>query len=503
MSNIVRSVILTILAMLSLHCLGAQPQSITILHTNDIHAAALPHEATWIREDPKPMIGGFKELWWTVDSIRHVKNDVLVLDAGDVMTGTPIGEYFYHGAIGGALFEMMNEIGYDAWTIGNHDLDISQDNLRKLTEIARFPTVSANLTDSAGNFPFHNKQYLIVTKGGVRIGIIGLMSRDLFQLTNRNNLRGLKVASPFETAQTLIDKIAPETDLIIALTHEGLDDDSVLAVSTHGLNVIIGGHSHTRLKTPKLINGVIICQTGANCENLGELDLTVDHHSVTSYNGKLIPLWARNDRPENKISKLIDDLDAKVKQEYGEVLGTLEHDWKRSRGGESNIGQFVADATREGVNADIGIGNSSGIRKDLPAGKITKLDLFEISPFHNYVCTFTYTGAEVRQLVQHYVRGAAHGRTSLDLSGIYCEWKRIDGNPEIVSIKVNGKEVEDGKTYTCATNDFIISQGTKYLPVAPVTWNTTSVTVQQALIEKVQHDKTIKGVVEARFQEIH
>jgi len=109
------------------------------LHTNDIHASFVPHEAVWVKENPKPLVGGFNELSFVVDSLRHVKPVTLLLDAGDVMTGNPITEYTYGGAEGGALFEMMNRIGYELWTPGNHDFDISSANLRKLTKNCKVP----------------------------------------------------------------------------------------------------------------------------------------------------------------------------------------------------------------------------------------------------------------------------------------------------------------------------------------------------------------------------
>ena len=340
---------------LSLVC--TQPKTVTILHTNDMHAAFLPHPAGWVRSDPKPMVGGFQELWWAVDSLRKAVGTSILMDAGDVMTGTPIAEYEDKGVYGSALFEMMNDIGYEVWTIGNHDIDISQDNLRGLTKIARFPTLSANLTDSLGNFVLNNKDFIILEKGGVKIGIIGIMSRELFRLTNTNNLGGLMVSSPVQTAQRLIDKVDPLTDLIVALTHEGVDEDSILAASTNGLDVIIGWHSHTRLTSPKVVNGVLICQTGSNCENLGVLTLTVEDDKVTKYDGKLLQLWAREDRPPNKMSEVIKGIRSKIDREYGEVLGSLPADLRRSRQGESAIGDFVADAIREGSAAQVGVTN--------------------------------------------------------------------------------------------------------------------------------------------------
>ena len=167
-----------------------------------------------------------------VDSIRKAKGEILMLDGGDVMTGSPISEIDFQGSTGGALFEMMNKVGYDAWTIGNHDLDISQDNLRQHTGIVHFPTVSANLTDSSGNLPFNNKEYVILNKGGLRIGVIGLMTPELFSVTNTKNLHGLKVLSPSDVTQKLIDKIKDQVDVTVVLSHEGVDIDSTVATQS-------------------------------------------------------------------------------------------------------------------------------------------------------------------------------------------------------------------------------------------------------------------------------
>lgn len=481
----------------------AQRRTITILHTNDLHASFLPHEAAWMPGGQKPLVGGFKELWWTVDSIRRAKtvSATLLLDGGDVMTGSPISEMDYNGSTGGALFEMMNRIGYDAWTVGNHDLDISQDNLRQHAAIAKFPTLGANMQDSLGQLAFHNQAYTIVNKGDIRIGIIGMITKDLFTVTNTNNLKGMKVLSPVDIAQKIIDSLTKFSDLIVALTHEGVDDDSALAASTHGLNVIIGAHSHTRLKSPKEVNGVVICQAGSNCENLGELELTVEQKKVTQYSGKLLQLWV-HPHPENDFTKFVDEYRVKVDAEYGEVLGTLTLDWKREGKGESNIGNFVADAIREAADADIGITNSTGIRKDLPAGPIRKLDLFEVSPFRNVLCTFTLSAGETREFVQRYLNSVVEGKGSTQHSGLSCQWKRVDGKAVIDRILVEGKELQDDRLYTWATHDFLINQADKYLGIRPVGARFSPTTVLQALVAKVRNDKTITSRIENRMKEI-
>jgi 2',3'-cyclic-nucleotide 2'-phosphodiesterase (5'-nucleotidase family) len=302
--------------------------------------------------------------------------------------------------------------------------------------------------------------------------------------------------------QKIIDSIRNETDLIVAVTHEGVDYDSLLAVGTHGLNVIIGGHSHTRLTSPKLVNGVIICQAGSNCENLGELELTVEDRKVTRYDGKLIPLWARADRPETDMSKFVNEFKEKVDKNYGGVLGTLAADWKRVGRGESNIGNFVVDAMREAASADIAVTNSSGIRKDMSAGPLRKLDLFEIMPFRNSLCTFAMTGTELKAFAQRYAQALADGNASTQVSGLKCTWKRSPEGIVLEELSVNGKAVDDKASYTCATSDFVVNQADKYLGFVPPNVSYSDTTVFQALVGKATKEKSIHTQIENRFQEI-
>ncbi len=478
--------------------LASQPKSITILHTNDIHANFIPHEATWIRETPKPMVGGINELSFALDSIRKINNATLYLDAGDIMTGNPITEYEYKGALGGALFEMMNMIGCEAWCLGNHDFDLGQQNLLKLTAIAKFPTLSANVVNDKNEYPVNNKPYVIIEKNGLKIGIIGVMSQGLYNLVNQTMLVGIKVLSPVETTQKFIDELQTKTDLIIALTHEGVDDDSVLAMNVHGLNIIVGGHSHTRLKKPKFINGVIIVQTGSYCENLGVLDVTVENKKVTQYNGQLIQLWYNSGRPKTEVSTFIDSVQHGIEKDYSQVIGTLKGDWMRNDNGESGIGDFLADAQREAAHADIGFMNNAGIRKNLSAGPITKRDIFEILPFRNILTTFQLSGTEVKTIVLNYIEKHARIQTS----GIRCEWKHgADGNTEIVKLEINGKPFDENATYTGAASDYMVGEAKRYLGVEILHPIYLQQTVFESIEKKVQDEKEIESKIENRFKE--
>jgi 5'-nucleotidase / UDP-sugar diphosphatase len=494
LTRTVPQLIITMTALTALFC---QPKTITILHTNDMHASFIPREAFWVRENPKPLVGGFNELSFVVDSLRRVKSTTLLLDAGDVMTGNPITEYTYDGAEGGALFEMMNRIGYELWTPGNHDFDISSANLRKLTNIAKFPTVSANILDTLNQFPVNNKEFIIIEKNGLKIGIIGIMSDDFYNLVNQNSSAGIKILPSIETVKRLTPLLLPQTDLLIALTHQGVDEDSILAMNVQGLDLIVGGHSHTRLRHPKRVNGVLIVQTGSNCENLGVLDLKFEKHHVISYDGTLVQLWYNAARPKTELSAFIDSIKLVIDQDYSKVIATLKTDWRRGHG-ESGIGNFIADAQREAVNADVSFMNSSGIRKDLAAGPITKRDIFEILPFRNLLTTFPLTGKQIRSIVEFIVK--EHG--GIQTSGIKCEWmKKENGAIEVQKFLVNGKPLDESKTYIGVASDYMMGESEKYFGLKPSKLTVLGQTVFSAIETKVRAMKEISSEIEHRIKE--
>jgi 5'-nucleotidase / UDP-sugar diphosphatase len=459
-----RTIFGAFLLVLALNCAPAalgQPKTITFLHTNDMHASFVPHEAIWVRTTPKPLVGGFKELAFRIDSLRAIKPLIILVDAGDVMTGNPISEIEYKGATGGALFEMMNRMGYDVSCPGNHDLDISQENLIRLTKVASFPSLSANLVNTRGEFPVNNKPYAIVERGGVKVGLIGLMSQDLYGLVNQNNLVGIKVLSPVETAKKYIAELRPKVDLLVAITHQGVDDDSVLAQEASGLDIIIGGHSHTRLKTPKMVNNVPIVQTGSNSENLGLLDVTLENGKIVSVNGSLIQLWPGLNRPASKVSSLVDSMEVTIDREYSEIIGTLTEDWVRKPGG-SAMGTFITEAQREAAHADIAFMNDHGMRKDVAAGNMTKRDLFEVLPFRNVLMTFQLSGEELETVA----RFVLEKKPALQMTGMTIKWKqKQDGTKELVGITVQGKALDRKRMYICASSDFLVGESDRYMGV--------------------------------------
>jgi 5'-nucleotidase / UDP-sugar diphosphatase len=490
---------LLIAALLCIGVATGQPKTITFLHTNDMHASFVPHEAIWVRTNPKPLVGGFKELAFRIDSLRAIRPLTILVDAGDVMTGNPISEIEYKGARGGALFEMMNLMRYDASAPGNHDLDINQENLIALTRIAKFSSLSANLVNARGEFPLNNKPYAIIERGGVKVGLIGLMSQELYGLVNQNNLVGIKVLSPVETARKYIKELRPKVDLLVAITHQGVDEDSALAEGVTGLDIIIGGHSHTRLKSPRIVNNVPIVQTGSNCENLGVLDVTLEHGRVVAVNGSLIQLWPGQNRPANEVASLVDSMQTVIDKEYSEVIGTLTEDWIRKPGG-SAMGTFVTEAQRKAAHADIAFMNDHGMRKDLVAGNMTKRDLYEVLPFRNVLMTFQLTGEELEKVAKFVLEK----KPGIQMTGMVIRWKpEPDGTKRLVGVTVQGKPLEKGRSYICAASDFLVSEAGRYMGIEIQKPVSLQQTVFSAVETEVRKEKRIAPQQTLFLEQVH
>jgi len=210
----VKTVLFILLLVPFYNCVCAgEPAKLTILHTNDIHGHYLPSKATWL--DQEPDIGGFEALSHYVKRERDTALNSLLLDAGDFMTGSMICEIEYLGAYGGALVAMMNRVGYDGMTPGNHEFDISVANFKALENIAEFPILCADM--AKGDTLLTGKAYHIYDVGGLKAGVIGLTYHRMRGMVSDPNLEGYDSIEPETIIDSLITEIDPVTDVIIAL----------------------------------------------------------------------------------------------------------------------------------------------------------------------------------------------------------------------------------------------------------------------------------------------
>ncbi|MBC7187734.1 MAG: bifunctional metallophosphatase/5'-nucleotidase [Calditrichaeota bacterium] len=473
------------------------PAELVILHTNDMHAQFQPSSP----EQGRTKVGGMVALEYFVQKARSEGKPTLLLDAGDYMTGTPLASMEAHGARGGGFVEMMNIVGYNAAALGNHEFDNGQDNLKKLIALADFDVLCANLW--RGDSLFAPLPYKVYQVGPLRVGVIGLILEKLFDEVARRQVEGLRVEPVVQAAQRAIDELDPITDLIILLTHQGDYEDRALASAIRGADVIIGGHSHTRIPNPQKVNGVIVAQTGSNLQSLGRLDLQVAADSVVSFRGTLIPLLVDSvHTPNPRMVELVDGYQKRIEEDYGQVIGRLLTDWRGSRYGESNVGNFVADVMRKTVDADFATINSGGIRKNIKAGPLRKLDIVELLPFANTLVTFECTGKELLTFLEFNARNVALQRGGLmQVSGLTCTYQVVDSLVRVVNASVRGKPINPRATYRGVTVDFVIyGQAERYMGFEPKNPQNTGLMLSEVVIDYIKKHPRVSSKVEGRFK---
>jgi 2',3'-cyclic-nucleotide 2'-phosphodiesterase (5'-nucleotidase family) len=480
--------------------LSPQAEELTILHTNDIHGAYAARPAPW-RDDGRP-VGGFEALAYRVRQIRGERS-VLLLDAGDLMTGHPVCDLEVDGVKGALLVDLMNRIGYDAMALGNHELDISQENALGLIRRAAFPVLCANLRREDGRL-FTGRAATVVEVGGVRAGIIGVITEDLPGVVIKERIEGLRLSSAREAVQALADSLDPLTDLIVVLSHLGVREDRALARGLRGVDVIVGGHSHTRLRSPEKVGDVLIVQAGSRLTSLGRLDLEVRDDRVVNWRGELLDLWADEITPQPDIREILDRADRLLGDRFGRTLAWLAVPWERSSRQESNVGDWITDVLRRGTGADFAVINSGGIRKNLPAGPLRALDIYEILPFENEVCLFRVRGRQLLEILRNNARAQVEGQHGiLQVSGLRYRFRTTPQGVEILEARVGEEPVDPEATYVGASVDFVVlSQAEKYFGFVPEGIERLGTRLRDLVLEAASRQDTIRSQGEGRILQV-
>src|SRR5467141_3007700 len=294
-----------------------QPDSLLILHTNDIHAHLMPFE------DPKgAIVGGAAARAALISRLHRQHARTLLLDAGDVFQGTP----FYNFFRGVPDYRSMTLMHYDAGAFGNHELDDGPAWWLRARRAAGFPILTANVfvtADSGWAAPLApvahpllkgarwiggekvrdsarlrhiTTPYVIQDVGGVKVAILGLTTKDIVAIVSRERNQGVAVADPITVAGALVPELRKKADVVIALTHIGVDQDRALASRVPGIDVIVGGHSHTYLWQPLFIrngnrngyDGTAIVQAGRWGDRVGRLAIAIGPQGVRGLTDALV-----------------------------------------------------------------------------------------------------------------------------------------------------------------------------------------------------------------------
>lgn len=429
----------------------ADNDEFVMLFTNDFHSQIEP------TDDNK---GGVLRLKALVDSVRTAEPYVLLADAGDLVQGT-----YYFSLLNGVVeMKMLDMLKYDIRTIGNHEFDKKMSGLGDMLAMSKVPVVASNYDFSNTDLARYIVPSKILNAGRIKVGFIGLNVR-LLNLVNKTACEGVE----WQDAINVADKYAEElreqgADIVIAISHLGYGSgsteyyyDSGIATRTRHIDMIIGGHSHTTLKKAAYVTDadgdqVAIVQTGSRGYNLGYAKIRLDNNGKPSFSYRLIPVNSRLDnRVDPTFSDIIEDYAAEVKEKMDVKLGYAPYELRRGTP-ESPLGNLSADgliwaAKRfHNVDADVAVYNSGGVRANIAQGNVTLGDVYAAFPFDNALSILTITGKNLKRLMYE-----------VPFNLYVNKEVRLVSNSEgwVSSITINEKQIDNNKTYTVATLDYI------------------------------------------------
>lgn len=429
----------------------AAEKHVTLLFTNDTHNRLEPFQHVELNQK----VGGIVRRSHFFQQVRRENPLTFVLDAGDVFQGTP----YYNFYLGEPDIKGMSYLGYHAMTVGNHDLDNGVANLKKQMTHANFPVLNANIVDATtGKLVF--KPYHIIESQGLKIGVIGLMSEHGWQAVANANREGYRLLNPFEVANQVVSKLRPQVDLVVSLHHMGIWDDEVYPKKVPGVDVVIGGHSHTQMDHAKVIKnnnkngieGTLLQHAYYMGVYVGRIDLKLDTESrkILSYSSGLELMSDTYDAEpiQTMLKGYGDQLNASMGKVIGESLDAMSTDGKYN--GPFALGSLVADILRSTQKTEIGIMNTGGVRSDLPKGPITVGKIYEIMPFDNAITTFKMQGKDLREVIQTSASRLGVSK-NLQFSGLTYTVK----DKTVTSVSYQGKPLEDKRWYTVAAPTYV------------------------------------------------
>lgn len=428
----------------------SKPLNLTILYDNDVHGHLLPFNDNRYGQD----IGGAARRATLINDIKKTNQNTIVLSAGDWISGTPVSGLFRGKADWGTLQRM----GYDAIAVGNHEFDYGQPVLRETIKSSQVPFLAANIYQNDGSY--FAKPYIILKKGKTRIAVLGLTTQETPVVTHPKNVEGLEFENPLVTFSKLLPELKKKADLIIVLSHMGYEEDIQLARQfPKDIQVIVGGHSHTKIDTFNKSEGPIIVQAYQWGTFLGRLDIQVEKGNVINTKAKLIPINSQI-KPNTKIESYLQTYVSQIDTLMNKQVGTTTVDLVKPSYGHplSNLACWLTDVFKERMGADIALQNTGGTRANINKGPITYNDIYNVLPFDNTLVLMQVSGMELQEILDDLANRANSGRETSAISGVTFLAK----NGQATEISLAGKSLDPAKTYTIAANDFMANGGSGY-----------------------------------------
>jgi 5'-nucleotidase len=478
----------------------------TILHSNDMHGDFFAE----MRGEEGHLIGGLALLSGYINRVRKEEENVLYVIAGDMVQGSII-DTEYKGI---STIELMNYIAPDVVTLGNHEFDYGLPHLLFLERMANFPIVNANLYLK----PYQKRlmqPYHIVKMAGFDILFIGIITEKVIDALKTDSMIGSFIS--LEEASHEVGRICnaykgDDIDLTVLLTHIGFESALELAKMLNpewGVDMIIGGHTHTVLDMPVEINGVLVTQAGVGTDQIGRFDIVVDDdtNSIVDYKWQLIPITDQIAEPDEGLHEFINSFKDVVDRKYNAVISKFSTVMTHPvREVETALGNLVADGLAEYTESDVVMVGSGSIRSKELGPVLTLGDFISCFPFDDALTRFTVTGGQLKRMFAHAMRPANRDGEG-ECYQVNCGVRAVynDAEQELESLDVHGKPVDGEALYTVVLQGYHVNNASVYLNMtydelaAHGKPKVVSTSIQDVLEEYFRNNQNLHSKVEGRL----
>ncbi|KAF3884145.1 MULTISPECIES: bifunctional metallophosphatase/5'-nucleotidase [Nostocales] len=428
----------------------------TILHSNDMHGDFLAEA----KGEEGKLIGGLSLLSGYINQVRQEEKNVLYVISGDMLQGSMIDTEFK----GLSTIEIMNYLAPNAVTLGNHELDYGFPHLLFLEKMANFPIVNANLYIKKYSKRLMNP-YIILNVDGFDIMFIGIVTEEVLKALKLDT--SISTFVGLEDAASEIGKICntyknEDIDLTVLLTHIGFEEDKKLAAMldpSWGVDIIIGGHSHTLLDQPAQVNNILITQAAVGTDQIGRFDIVVDDdtNSIVEWKWQLIPInnevAPRDVDLENFIATYQEAVDRKYNRVIGRLTRKLTHP---TREAETELGNLITDIFAQIDTLDVVFIGSASIRGTELGPLVTLGDLKKVYPYDGALYKFRLTGANLLKIFNYVLRPENRMPDESNCFQISQGVRVVysDAEKKVVSLLINGNLVQEDKEYSICLEEY-------------------------------------------------
>ena len=472
--------------------------TLTIVHVNDVHGHVKGDDS----------VIGHEKLQTIVKELKEQDSNVLLLNAGDTVHGTTLATL----SNGESIVGLMNIMGFDAMTPGNHEFNYGYDRLVELAKMAEFPFLGANIVkeeDNTSDF----EPYIIKEFDGFKVGIFGISTEETKVKSHPNNTLGIKFEDPIATSEKMVEELKDKVDIIVGLFHIGIDEESDItsidiAEKVEGIDILVDGHSHSTLPEGMLVGDTLIVQANEWTKMIGIVEVEIEDGNIVSKTAKLLDhedtaevtldpeIVAELERIEAENDAILDEV---VGVSKVELVGEREV----VRAGESNLGNLITDAMLEVSGADVALTNGGGIRASIAEGEITLGDILTTFPFTNYPVVIEVTGQTIVDALNFGVDAYPEAAGKFPhVAGMTYKIKTSDERNSVGEVMIKGEPVDLDAKYKLVTNDFMGAGGDGYTMFEGATILAEYSLLSEVLADYIKAQGEIEPAVEGRITEI-